>query len=116
MIGIRSALPTQKSDPSGAVDNRRLINVLFKPGVTDNVAHSTKAALADLELTADAVSTCRKYWVNADAADRDLEKLARRVLANDAIQQVIWGPLAMDGLSLGSTYHFRRMTVPIRGR
>ena len=47
--------------------------------------------------------------------ESDLEKLARRVLANDAIEQVVWGPLAMESLSLGSTYRFQRVTVPIRG-
>jgi phosphoribosylformylglycinamidine synthase subunit PurSL len=98
-----------------AVNGSRLINVLFKPGVTDNVAQSTKAALAETGLPVDAVATCRKYWVNKGAERADLEKLARRVLANDAIEQVIWGPIALDGISLGSTYQFRPATVPIRG-
>jgi len=98
-----------------AVNGSRLINVLFKAGVTDNVAQSTKAALSELGLPVDAVATCRKYWVNKGAERTDLEKLARRVLANDAIEQVIWGPIALDGISLGSAYQFRRATVPIRG-
>jgi phosphoribosylformylglycinamidine synthase len=98
-----------------AANGRRLINVLFKPGVTDNVAQSTKSALVDLGLAVEAVSTCRKYWVNASAVRTDVEKLARRALANDAIEQVHWGLLAMESLSLGSTYRFKRVTVPIRG-
>jgi len=97
-----------------ADNGRRLISVLFKPGVTDNVAQCTKAALADLGVAVDAVSTCRKYWVSQRAERSDLEKLARRVLANDAIEQVVWGPLALDGLSLGSKYSFERVIVPIR--
>ncbi len=74
-----------------------------------------RAALVDLGLAVEAVSTCRKYWVNSTAARTDLEKLARRALANDAIEQVHWGPLAMESLSLGSVYRFKRVTVPIRG-
>ena len=90
-----------------AVNGSRLINVLFKSGVTDNVAQSTKVALSELGLPVDAVATCRKYWVNKGAERTDLEKLARRVLANDAIEQVIWGPIALDSISLGNAYQFR---------
>jgi phosphoribosylformylglycinamidine synthase subunit PurSL len=100
--------------PSAAASTRA-INVMFKPGVTDNVGQSAMAALIDLGLPVDAVSTCRKYWINADAVEPDLQKLARRVLANDAIEQVVWGPLALERLSLGSTYRFQLVTIPIRG-
>ncbi len=98
-----------------AVARGQAINVLFKPGVTDNVGQSAQAALRDLGLSVEAVATCRKYWVNADAAEADLEKLSRRVLANDAIEQVVRGPLFLERLSLGSTYRFERTTIPIRG-
>jgi phosphoribosylformylglycinamidine synthase II len=97
-------------------DRRQAINVLFKPGVTDNVGQSTKAALLDLGLPVEEVATCRKYWVNADAAELELHKLADRVLANDAIEHVVWGPLHLEKLSLGSAYQFELVTVPIRGR
>lgn len=113
-MSVRQVTGSPPVENRSAVNGRRLINVLFKPGVTDNVAQSTKAALAELGLAVDAVSTCRKYWVNSGAERSDLEKLARRVLANDAIEQVVWGPLAMDSLSLGSAYRFQRVTVPIR--
>jgi phosphoribosylformylglycinamidine synthase II len=96
-------------------EHRLLVNILFKPGVTDNVGQSAQAALRDLGLAVEAVATCRKYWVNADAAEADLEKLSRRVLANDAIEQVIRGALCLERLSLGSTYRFALTTIPIRG-
>ena len=44
-----------------------LVNILYKPGVTDNVAMSAKSALADLGINAQGVATCRKYWFNRDA-------------------------------------------------
>lgn len=90
-----------------------LLNVLFKPGVTDNVAESVRAALVDLGHTVSAVRTCQKYWFNADARDADLKRVAGKVLANDAIQQVLWGPLRLDSLALGSDYAFQLVIVPI---
>src|SRR5262249_48026585 len=45
-------------------------------------------------------------------AARDI--LFRKVLANEAIEQVVEGPLTLDHLSLGSPYSFRLVTVPVR--
>ena len=36
------------------------------------------------------------------------------MLANDAIEQVIVGPLTFERLEVGSPYEFRLVTVPIR--
>jgi phosphoribosylformylglycinamidine synthase II len=92
----------------------RLLNVLFKPGVTDNVALSTQKALADLGFAVDTVATGRKYWFEADVSDTDLDRIAKRVLANDAIERVIAGSLQMDQIGAGSEYKFQLRTVPIR--
>ena len=109
LAGNDSGEPSKQTAPAD-----RLINVLFKPGVTDNVAQSTRAALVDLGMQIDAVATCRKYWVNADANDDELQRVAAKILSNDAIEQVILGPLAIDSIDLGSDYTFRLITVPIR--
>jgi len=100
-------------DPSSE-DGDRLLNVLFKPGVTDNVARSTLKALEELGLGAEAVATCRKYRVNTDASPSDLARLAERVLANDAIEHIIEGPLAMDSIALGDEYTFQLQSVALR--
>ncbi len=92
----------------------RLLNVLFKPGVTDNVALSTQKALADLGFAVDTVATGRKYWFETDVSDGDLDRIAKRVLANDAIERVIPGALHMDQIGAGSEYKFQLRTVPIR--
>ncbi|MEX0715850.1 MAG: phosphoribosylformylglycinamidine synthase subunit PurL [Planctomycetaceae bacterium] len=105
------ALPAADGEPHGM----RLLNVLFKPGVTDNVAASALRALEDLGHPVRAVSTCRKYWINADASDRDVRALASRVLANEAIEHVLHGPLALDSIALGSEYRFELATVLLRG-
>src|ERR1700693_6152723 len=59
-----SAEAEQRSHANGM----RPINVLFKPGVTDNVGKSAKSPLIELVLPVEEVATCRKYWVNSDAA------------------------------------------------
>ncbi|MFN0054280.1 MAG: phosphoribosylformylglycinamidine synthase subunit PurS, partial [Planctomycetales bacterium] len=91
-----------------------LLNVMFKPGVTDNVASSVREALLGRGYAVDAVRTCHKYWFNVEARESELKQAASRVLANDAIQQVVWGPLRISSLSLGSEYRFHLVTVPLR--
>ncbi len=90
------------------------MHVLPKPGVMDPVAQSTREALANIGLKADAVRTLQKYWLPELAAGQ-MRILAGRVLANDAIEQVIEGPLPFDHLELGSPYRFEFLrTVAIR--
>lgn len=96
-------------------NGERLLNVLFKPGVTDNVGLSTKAALAAGGLAVSAVATVRTYRVNGDAADGDVARLRTKVLANDAIEDVIEGPLRLETIALGRPYRFELKTVDIRG-
>ena len=91
----------------------RLIHVLPKPGVMDPVAQSALGAIADFNTPAEVVRTLRKYWIG-DLADDKLQLLCSKVLGNDAIEQVIVGPLPFDRLQLGSTYEFKLVTVPIR--
>ncbi len=91
-----------------------VVHVLPKPGVMDPVAESTRQALADLGYPVEQVRTLRKFWLpRLDSAV--LEQLRRRVLANDAIEQVIAGPLKLDSLELGRPYQFRLVHVPLRG-
>src|SRR5262245_42557108 len=90
-----------------------LAHVLPKPGVMDPVAQSAQAAIADLGLSVDAVRTLRKFWL-ADFPEDKLPALASKVLANDAIEQVIVGPLKFDRLETGSTYNFTLIEVPLR--
>ena len=91
-----------------------LLNVLYKPGVTDNVGQTAAAALRDLGLSVGRVATCRKYLVNGDAAEADLARLCTKVLANDAIEHVVRGPLQLTSLALGGEYRFELIRMPIR--
>jgi phosphoribosylformylglycinamidine synthase subunit PurSL len=102
-------LPKGESRPAG-----RLLNVLFKPGVTDNVGATAAKALRDLGLNVDRVATCRKYWINGDATEEDVARLTGRVLSNDSIERVIRGPLPLETIALGSEYRFELQTIPLR--
>ncbi|MFH5804082.1 phosphoribosylformylglycinamidine synthase subunit PurL, partial [Alienimonas sp. DA493] len=104
----------------GVTDKEKgeVLNVLFLPGVTDNVARSAKGALERLGLPATNVASVRKYWVPTEGTNGDgaaaLDRLCRRVLANDSIEHVVRGPLQLDTLALGKPYEFQRVTVPLR--
>ena len=93
----------------------QVLNVLYLPGVTDNVARSAKGALERLGVAAANVASVRKYAVPADAAPAEVDRLCRRVLANDSVEYVVRGPLTLDTLAVGSPYEFRRVEVPLRG-
>lgn len=94
-------------------EHRAVVQVLPKPGVMDPVAQSALAAIADLDLKADSVRTLRKYWLT-EVSDTHLRLLCNKVLANDAIEQVVVGPLPFDHLELGAPYQFEPVTVPLR--
>jgi phosphoribosylformylglycinamidine synthase II len=104
-------LGQQVAGPKGGI----VATVLLKPGVMDPVAESVQDAARDLGIELTAVSTFRCYWLSPEQlpnADRDV--LYRKVLANEAVERVIEGPLALEHLTLGSTYEFRLITVPLR--
>jgi len=107
-------LDAAASDSSNGANGGQLLNVLFKDGVTDNVANSALKALKDQDVSVEAVATCRKYWVNDGASEAEIARLSAKVLSNDAIEHVVSGPLQMDRISLGGDYKFKLTHVSIR--
>src|SRR5262249_43092899 len=89
-----------------------LATVLLKPGVMDPAALSVVEAARDLGLGVDTVRTYRRYYGPPPGARRDV--LFRKVFCNEAIEQVVEGPLTLDHLSIGTPYSFRLVTVPLR--
>ncbi|MFO0896874.1 MAG: phosphoribosylformylglycinamidine synthase subunit PurL [Pirellulales bacterium] len=90
----------------------QLVHVLPKPGVMDPVAQSAQAALAELGVPAQTVRTLRKYWLS-ELPPAQLKQLCSKLLANDAIEQAIVGPLPFDRLAVGGDYRFELMHVPL---
>ncbi|RMG37482.1 MAG: phosphoribosylformylglycinamidine synthase subunit PurL [Planctomycetota bacterium] len=109
---VRCAAETAQDEP--VPEGLRLLNVLFHPGVTDNVGESTRRALVDLGFEVGAAATARKYWINDDISDRDFARLCRRVLANEAIEHIVIGPLHLHRLHVGGEYRFQKIVVPLR--
>src|SRR5262245_28626581 len=95
---------------------RPLATVLLKPGLMDPAAQRAAAAARYLQVPLAGVRTFRRYYAAAAAelAAATRDTLFRKVLANEAIEQVIEGPLRLEHLTLGSSYQFRRVEVPIR--
>jgi phosphoribosylformylglycinamidine synthase subunit PurSL len=89
------------------------VTVLLKPGVMDPVAQSALAAAADLGVAAEAVMTLQKYWF-AGADKATIRALSSRLLANDAIEQVVFGALPLEELELARPYEFALRTVKVR--
>lgn len=88
------------------------VHVLLKPGVMDPVAASAQRAIADFGVSAEEVRTLKKYWL-AGLDNGQLRLLCTKLLANDAIEQVVPGLLKLQRLELGEPYRFELVTVPI---
>jgi phosphoribosylformylglycinamidine synthase len=104
--------PADKALHQAPKGHDQLVHVLPKPGVMDPVAQSVLSAISDLGLKADAVRTLTKYWF-APLPEESLKLLKSKVLANDAIEQAVVGPLPFEKLEFGSKYEFKPVTVPL---
>ncbi len=89
--------------------------VLLKPGVMDPVAQTVLDALAMLGVPATAVRRFRRYYGSPEIPSLDRDVLFRKVLANDAIEQIVVGPVKADHLAFGAPYKFKLATVPVAG-
>jgi phosphoribosylformylglycinamidine synthase len=108
----------------GRSPNHSVWTVLLKPGVMDPAAQSVQDAAQDLGITLAGVRTFRRYYIDADVLrppqftaagpSSPREAALIRTLANDAIEQIVRGPLQLDHLTLGTPYTFRLVTVPLR--
>jgi len=68
-----------------------LIEVHLKSGVTDPVAESVMAAMADMGVKANNVRTARKYILLGDITPGQTNTIAKSILANDCIEEVVIG-------------------------
>ena len=79
----------------------------------DPTALSILDAARDLGVIVESVRSFRRYYGPVPPPDAK-SVLFRKVLANDAIEQVLEGPLSLAHLTVGAPYHFQRITVPLR--
>src|SRR5262249_5038695 len=91
------------------------VTVLPKPGVMDPVAQSVVDAALNLGIVLQSVRTFRRYYLRRSSlAGARTDLLFHKVLANDAVEEVIQGPLSAQHLGFGKPYEFHLITVPIR--
>lgn len=88
--------------------------VLLKPGVMEPVAQTVLEAVRMLGIPVTAVRTFRRYFGPPELPSLDRDVLFRKVLANDAIEQIVVGPVKADHLALGAPYRFQLLTAPLR--
>lgn len=100
--------------PLGLTARDPALTVLLKPGVMDPVTESILNSARDLGIRLDQVRSFRRYFTPESPASKDRDILVRKVLANDAIEHVIEGPLQADHLTFSKPYVFELVTVPIR--
>lgn len=64
-----------------------IVDVLYKPGVTDPVSDSVLKGIRDLGiLGVSSVRTGKRYIIKGNLSEEDIERICKRLLANDVIQ------------------------------
>ncbi|MFM8413285.1 MAG: phosphoribosylformylglycinamidine synthase subunit PurL [Planctomycetota bacterium] len=91
-----------------------VVHVLPRPGVTDPAGLTAAEALALVGHPGITVRSLKKYWLPAMPA-AEAASLARRLLANEAIHDVVVGPLAIRSLAGGGRWSFARHAVSLEG-
>ncbi|GHT37085.1 hypothetical protein FACS189427_09620 [Planctomycetales bacterium] len=82
---------SETAENTGNTVSRSLNNVIYvlpKSGVTDSVAENAKKVFLDFGIEAKSVKTFKKYWFTG-VSETDLSVLASKLLANDAVEQVL---------------------------
>jgi phosphoribosylformylglycinamidine synthase len=96
-----------------APSDLHVVHVLPKSGVTDPPGETAADILKAMGYAVDKVRTVRTYRIQGPAAF--LPDLVRRLLANEAVEMAVFGPLTIDHLQPLGHYEFERIEVPIRG-
>ncbi len=91
-----------------------IIEVHLKSGVTDPVAESVRSALGDMGASAGHVRTARKYVIVGEIGRKQLESIASRILANDCIEEVVFGDEAEPPSAHTNAYELEIREIPIR--
>jgi len=80
-----------RSGPPAGLAKVTLIEVHLKSGVTDPVAESVMAAVADMGVRAEHVRTARKYVLLGEIRQEQIETIAKKIISNDCIEDCVIG-------------------------
>jgi phosphoribosylformylglycinamidine synthase len=103
---------TSKKDKK--LQKGNIITVLHKPGVMDPVEESALKAIKDLGFKAKALRTGRQVIINAKLTTREKDQIARKVLANEVIDDVFYGKTSINKITIGNPYQFELKHIPLR--
>jgi len=103
-----------RSGPPAGLAKATLIEVHLKSGVTDPVAESVMAAVADMGVKAHNVRTARKYVLLGEITQRQTETIAKKILANDCIEDCVIGNEAEPPSPHLKPYELKIIHWPIR--
>jgi phosphoribosylformylglycinamidine synthase II len=90
------------------------VHVLPKAGVTDPAAETARQAFRLLGLVPQAVRSLSTVWLPS-VADERAERLAWRILASDAIHEVVVGRLVLESIAGGRNWTFSQTSVSLEG-
>jgi phosphoribosylformylglycinamidine synthase II len=90
-----------------------LIEVHLKSGVTDPVAQSVTAAIADMGVRVGNVRTARKYILLGEINQKQTDIIAKKILANDCIEVCVVGNEAEPPGAHTKPYELRIVHWPI---
>jgi phosphoribosylformylglycinamidine synthase len=105
---------TGRSGAPAGLAKATLIEVHLKSGVTDPVAESVMAAIADMGGKANNVRTARKYVLLGDITPKQTDLIARKILANDCIEVFLIGNEAEPPSPHLKPYELKITHWPIR--
>lgn len=91
-----------------------LIEVHLKSGVTDPVAESVTTAIADMGVRVENVRTARKYVLLGEITRQQTETIAKKLLANDCIEDCVIGDEAEPPSPHLKPYELNIVRWPIR--
>jgi len=91
-----------------------LIEVHLKSGVTDPVAESVMAAIADMGVKVENVRTAKKYVLLGEIKADKAQMIAKKVLANDCIEDCLIGDEAEPPSPHLKPYDLQIVQWPIR--
>jgi len=103
-----------RSGPPAGLAKATLIEVHLKSGVTDPVAESVMAAITDMGASASNVRTARKYILLGEVGTTQIDTIAKKILANDCIEEVIIGNEAEPPSPHLRPYELKIIHWPIR--
>jgi len=90
------------------------IEIHLKPGVMDPVASSTEMAIRDMGLTVREVRTGRAFVIEGEVDQRELQRIAGRVMANGVIESVHFDAFVPAEFATGHPYTLKLRHAEIR--